>query len=72
MYTLVFQCINLYIIAVTGEELWRGVTSVSNAGSKRGRGKGTGKKRAIDLNKGQVLGEGRALCQPVCIIYFAI
>jgi hypothetical protein len=48
----------VHIVVVTGDDLWRGVTSVSNAGSKRGRGKGTGKKRAIDLNRGQILGEG--------------
>ncbi|KAL1115707.1 hypothetical protein AAG570_005997, partial [Ranatra chinensis] len=38
--------------------LWKGVTCVSNAGQKRGRGKGTGKKIAKDLNKGQVIGVG--------------
>jgi small subunit ribosomal protein S5 len=34
------------------------VTSVSNAGRKRGRGKGVGKKMAKNLNKGQVIGIG--------------
>ncbi|XP_071454014.1 small ribosomal subunit protein uS5m [Hetaerina americana] len=42
------------------EHLWKGVTSVSNAGKKRGRGKGIGKKTAKNLNKGQVLGVGKA------------
>ncbi|XP_067617165.1 small ribosomal subunit protein uS5m [Eurosta solidaginis] len=41
------------------EDIWRGVTSVSNAGKKRGRGKGAGKKIAKDLNKGQIIGVGK-------------
>ncbi|XP_043067770.1 small ribosomal subunit protein uS5m [Drosophila bipectinata] len=41
------------------EDIWRGVTAVSNAGKKRGRGKGSGKKVAKDLNKGQSLGLGK-------------
>ncbi|XP_076306296.1 mitochondrial ribosomal protein S5 [Tachypleus tridentatus] len=44
---------------LTAEQLWKGVTSVSNAGKKRGRGKGVGKKTAKDLNKGQVIGVGK-------------
>ncbi|KAJ9576823.1 hypothetical protein L9F63_006597, partial [Diploptera punctata] len=42
------------------EALWKGVTSVSNAGKKRGRGKGIGKKMAKNLNRGQVIGVGKA------------
>ncbi|XP_030382449.1 28S ribosomal protein S5, mitochondrial [Scaptodrosophila lebanonensis] len=41
------------------DEIWRGVTAVSNAGKKRGRGKGSGKKIAKDLNKGQTIGLGK-------------
>ncbi|XP_033159482.1 28S ribosomal protein S5, mitochondrial [Drosophila mauritiana] len=41
------------------EDIWRGVTAVSNAGKKRGRGKGSGKKVAKDLNKGQSIGFGK-------------
>ncbi|XP_033150991.1 28S ribosomal protein S5, mitochondrial [Drosophila busckii] len=41
------------------EDIWRGVTAVSNAGKKRGRGKGTGKKMAKDLNRGQAIGLGK-------------
>lgn len=41
------------------EALWKGVTSVSNAGKKRGRGKGTGRKIAKDLNRGQIIGVGK-------------
>jgi small subunit ribosomal protein S5 len=35
------------------------VTTVSNAGLRRGRGKGASKKIAKDLNKGQVIGNGK-------------
>ncbi|XP_017118799.2 28S ribosomal protein S5, mitochondrial isoform X1 [Drosophila elegans] len=42
------------------EDIWRGVTAVSNAGKKRGRGKGSGKKVAKDLNKGQTIGLGKS------------
>ncbi|KAK4004601.1 hypothetical protein OUZ56_006334 [Daphnia magna] len=41
------------------ESLWKGVTSVSNAGKKRGRGRAVGKKMAKNLNKGQVVGVGK-------------
>lgn len=41
----------------TADELWKGVTSVSNAGRRRGRGRGLAKKR--DLNKGQIIGVGK-------------
>ncbi|XP_014259235.1 28S ribosomal protein S5, mitochondrial [Cimex lectularius] len=41
------------------EALWKGVTSVSNAGKKRGRGKGARKKMMKDLNKGQIIGVGK-------------
>lgn len=45
--------------AVPAEKLWKSVTSVSNAGAKKGRGRGGGTKRAKDLNKGQVIGSGK-------------
>lgn len=45
------------------EDLWRGVVSVSNAGKKRGRGKGSGRKIVKDLNKGQVIGFGKVNMQ---------
>lgn len=40
------------------EDLWKGVTSVSNAGKKRGRSKGLMRRK--DLNRGQVIGIGKA------------
>lgn len=45
--------------SVPAEDIWRGVTAVSNAGKKRGRGKGAGKKVAKDLNRGQTIGLGK-------------
>jgi len=45
-------------VPATAELLWRGVTGVSNAGKKKGRGKRVGRKKATDLNKGQRLGVG--------------
>lgn len=52
-------CLTIFIYVVTADELWKSATSVSNAGKKRGRGKGAGRKQAMDLNKGQVLGVGK-------------
>lgn len=49
-----------FFVKHTAEQLWKGVTSVSNAGKKRGRGKGVGKKTAKDLNRGQIIGIGKA------------
>lgn len=40
-------------------ELWKSVLSVSNQGSKKGRGKRRG--RTKDLNMGQVMGDGKML-----------
>ncbi|RZB38741.1 28S ribosomal protein S5, mitochondrial [Asbolus verrucosus] len=42
------------------EDLWKGITSVSNAGKKRGRGKTVSRKNIKDLNKGQIIGVGKA------------
>ncbi|KAM9727318.1 small ribosomal subunit protein uS5m [Menidia menidia] len=44
---------------LTAEELWRGVLAESGAGARKGRGKRTKRKLKRDLNRGQVLGEGR-------------
>lgn len=43
------------------DQLWKGVTSVSNAGRKRGRAKGLMRKK--DLNRGQVIGIGKTNIQ---------
>uniref|UniRef100_A0A6P4ELP0 Small ribosomal subunit protein uS5m n=1 Tax=Drosophila rhopaloa TaxID=1041015 RepID=A0A6P4ELP0_DRORH len=56
---VVFYGFFLFIL-VPAEDIWRGVTAVSNAGKKRGRGKGSGKKVAKDLNKGQTIGLGKS------------
>ncbi|CAH1961515.1 unnamed protein product [Acanthoscelides obtectus] len=42
------------------QDLWKGITSVSNAGKKRGRGKNVSKSKIKDLNRGQVIGIGKA------------
>lgn len=42
------------------EALWKGITSVSNAGKKRGRGKTVSVRNIKDLNRGQVIGVGKA------------
>lgn len=49
---------HLLCVAVPAENIWKGVTSVSNAGRKRGRASGGRKKIAKDLNKGQIIGVG--------------
>jgi small subunit ribosomal protein S5 len=41
------------------EDLWKGMTSVSNAGKKRGRGKEARRTMAPDLNRGQIIGVGK-------------
>nr|CAG4641693.1 EOG090X0689 [Eurycercus lamellatus] len=49
----------MFFSTVPADKLWKGVTSVSNSGKKRGRGKGMGKKISKNLNKGQVIGVGK-------------
>uniref|UniRef100_A0A3P9MB77 Small ribosomal subunit protein uS5m n=1 Tax=Oryzias latipes TaxID=8090 RepID=A0A3P9MB77_ORYLA len=44
---------------LTAEELWRGVLAESGAGARKGRGKRTKRKLRRDLNRGQIIGEGR-------------
>lgn len=48
------------LFLVSAEELWKGVVSVSNAGKKRGRGRGADKKGKKNLNLGQRVGVGKA------------
>uniref|UniRef100_A0A8D8TFP6 Small ribosomal subunit protein uS5m n=1 Tax=Cacopsylla melanoneura TaxID=428564 RepID=A0A8D8TFP6_9HEMI len=43
----------------SAKNIWAGVTGVSNAGKKRGRGRGPGKIMSRDLNKGQIIGVGK-------------
>lgn len=49
----------IFFRTVSANDLWKGVTSVSNAGRKRGRGRGAGRKKAKDLNRGQRIGFGK-------------
>lgn len=46
-----------FLFSVPADALWKGVTSVSNAGKKRGRAKGLMRRK--DLNRGQVIGVGK-------------
>ncbi|GFS74603.1 28S ribosomal protein S5, mitochondrial [Nephila pilipes] len=48
-----------FLSRITAEQLWKGVTSVSPAGRKKGRGRATGRTRQRDLNRGQVIGFGK-------------
>lgn len=45
---------------MTAEELWKGALAETGAGARKGRGKRTKKKKKKDLNKGQIIGEGRS------------
>ncbi|KAG8444095.1 hypothetical protein GDO86_009326 [Hymenochirus boettgeri] len=45
---------------LTAVELWRGVLAESGTGARKGRGKRTKKKLRKDLNRGQVIGEGKS------------
>ncbi|XP_067883585.1 28S ribosomal protein S5, mitochondrial [Heterodontus francisci] len=45
---------------LTADELWRGVLAEFGAGARKGRGKRTKRKMKKDLNRGQMIGEGRA------------
>ncbi|XP_049877987.1 28S ribosomal protein S5, mitochondrial [Pectinophora gossypiella] len=51
-------CVNFFN-KLPAEKLWKSVTSVSNPGAKKGRGKGAGRIRIRDLNRGQMIGVGR-------------
>ncbi|CAB3249321.1 unnamed protein product [Arctia plantaginis] len=56
--TTTVACVNFFN-KLPAEKLWKSVTSVSNAGAKKGRGKGAGRIRIRDLNRGQVIGVGK-------------
>ncbi|XP_001382072.2 28S ribosomal protein S5, mitochondrial [Monodelphis domestica] len=49
-----------FFTKLTAEELWKGVLAESGAGARKGRGKRSKKKRKKDLNRGQIIGEGRS------------
>ncbi|CAF4541283.1 unnamed protein product [Rotaria socialis] len=48
---------------VTAQDLWKTITSVSNAGAKRGRAKRRGATKFKDLNIGQRIGQGKSNMQ---------
>lgn len=54
------NCLFIFcLILDSAEQLWKSVTSVSNAGRRRGRGKRGSKKLAKNLNRGQKIGYGK-------------
>ena len=57
-YGICIQRLFLWFISVTADEIWKGIGGLSNPGRKRGRGKKGGAKRIVDLNRGQIIGEG--------------
>ena len=44
---------------MTADELWKGALAESGAGTRKGRGKRTKKKKRKDLNRAQIIGEGK-------------
>uniref|UniRef100_A0A452R5T7 Small ribosomal subunit protein uS5m n=1 Tax=Ursus americanus TaxID=9643 RepID=A0A452R5T7_URSAM len=48
-----------FFTKLTADELWKGALAETGAGARKGRGKRTKKKRKKDLNRGQIIGEGR-------------
>lgn len=47
------------LFTVTADELWKGALAETGAGARKGRGKRTKRKRRKDLNRGQIIGEGK-------------
>lgn len=50
-----------FFIKLTADELWKGALAETGAGARKGRGKRTKKKRKKDLNRGQIIGEGKLI-----------
>ncbi|KAF4016088.1 hypothetical protein G4228_007627 [Cervus hanglu yarkandensis] len=48
-----------FFTKLTADELWKGALAETGAGARKGRGKRTKRKRRKDLNRGQIIGEGR-------------
>jgi small subunit ribosomal protein S5 len=57
-----------FFYLVTAQDLWKTITSVSNAGAKRGRAKRRGATKFKDLNLGQRIGQGNE----IFILYISI
>ncbi|XP_041351876.1 28S ribosomal protein S5, mitochondrial-like isoform X2 [Gigantopelta aegis] len=56
--TLLISRNTSFYTKLTAEEIWKGIAGLSNPGRKRGRGRKGGAKRIVDLNRGQMIGEG--------------
>lgn len=50
----------LLVFAVPAHALWKGCTTVSNAGKKRGRARQINSRNIRDLNRGQMIGVGKS------------
>ncbi|XP_017819537.1 small ribosomal subunit protein uS5m isoform X1 [Callithrix jacchus] len=48
-----------FFTKLTAGELWKGALAETGAGTRKGRGKRTKKKKRKDLNRGQIIGEGQ-------------
>ncbi|XP_008319510.1 small ribosomal subunit protein uS5m [Cynoglossus semilaevis] len=51
---------NSFFNKLTAVELWKGVLAETGSGARKGRGKRTKRKMKRDLNRGRLMGEGRA------------
>lgn len=49
-----------FFTKLTAEQLWKGALAETGAGARKGRGKRTKRKKKKDLNRGQIIGEGRS------------
>ena len=66
-----FEYIECFCL-VTAQDLWKTITSVSNAGAKRGRAKRRGATKFKDLNLGQRIGQGKMKSNLEGIIFVLI
>lgn len=46
---------------MTADELWRGALAETGTGAKKSRGKRAKRKKKKDLNRGQIIGEGKLI-----------
>ena len=54
---------------MTADELWKGGLAETGAGARKGRGKRSKKKRKKDLNRGQIIGEGKLIYKKANMLF---
>uniref|UniRef100_A0A2K6M8R6 Small ribosomal subunit protein uS5m n=1 Tax=Rhinopithecus bieti TaxID=61621 RepID=A0A2K6M8R6_RHIBE len=59
-----------FFTKLTADELWKGALAETGAGSRKGRGKRTKKKKRKDLNRGQIIGEGKLIYKNIVYTHF--